>query len=875
MKFSIKNMLPLFFIFLHWISLTDGGCQFDPILQTKHSAIIQYSLSNFVVSLMKAFNYPPTVTHDGYNYTDYDYGFSYNFRKVAPHVDLNDASINYFYLGPHPASLLLVISGTRYLHPLQTMRSTHPDADEPPNRILRATRVVWREMEGQVFKNVTDEILEDPEHYIEQTIKLKNDAKGSLLFLVSRYDQADSMYMSFTEDAGKSYKRRNIPHHVKQKLSSLAFYRRSDALQPSPSSMQRLLAANTFFTLDGGETWKEILSRGYFPSYQQKPHKTVWINDTTILTSTHTSYGISLHRCDLEKHRCRMLLYNIKNFVVRDRVIVASIYHDIHNPFNRSLYTSTDAGDVWNRAQVDSFKQHHKPYVYLMSPTLSFLTLLDENESCYDLYVSDSAHVSYSLSMKNLHQEKLVRGRVGVERLGSLESVFVVNKVEKGSDFPVMFITRNNGGSWHRASVNHTPCSRCMSMMDSETGRTLGFDYTDSYSDKTRAYDYDYTSGGTGGNSRDNFYHVATMLSHKNIPGFALSYIEKSDEKRPFAFATVDAGKEFFAIPNRGSQHFSFLVDGDVLVDFGSVSSLSLSWDRGHCWYNYSLPPIPSSERVMIITNSADPEHSSVELLVFEGVNDFITLGLETWKTLIPIRRFQIRSYIINMETLAKEVSTCSSDDVHTEEEKACVLGEQMSYRRPKEGAQTCKLHSSDEGHTHEACECTDEDFECDFGFEREEKENSDSSDDAETLSCKPLHMSEMNTTSICFHKLYLEHQKFFNTTGYRKIASDNCKGGREKYFNDLKTYPFEILCTKEDYYVAGQDKLVQKAQGSSNIGIVLGILMFIVFILCTGLFVVYLVKVKKYRIKLPSVSMPNFRSFASDFGFNKFQNEV
>ena len=67
----------------------------------------------------------------------------------------------------------------------------------------------------------------------------------------------------------------------------------------------------------------------------------------------------------------------------------------------------------------------------------------------------------------------------------------------------------------------------------------------------------------------------------------------------------------------------------------------------------------------------------------------------------IPIRRFQIRSYIINMETLAKEVSTCSSDDVHTEEEKACVLGEQMSYRRPKEGAQTCKLHSSDEGHTH------------------------------------------------------------------------------------------------------------------------------------------------------------------------------
>ena len=221
-------------------------------------------------------------------------------------------------------------------------------------------------------------------------------------------------------------------------------------MQPSPSNVNRILAADTFLSLDGGVTWKELIDRRYYPNYEGIPHKAMWVNSSMILISIQTKFGIILHRCSInikgENHRCELLLTDIKNFVRNGDVIIASIYHANDATKNsRSLYTSTDLGQIWNRAQVPIFQSHHKPYVYLLSDKLSFLTMIDEEESCYDLYVSDSQHVSYSLSLKCIYEQRTPAGRFGLEKLGNLDNVYVVNQIQGLKQQPRMHVTLNNG----------------------------------------------------------------------------------------------------------------------------------------------------------------------------------------------------------------------------------------------------------------------------------------------------------------------------------------------------------------------------------------------------------------------------------------------
>ena len=159
-------------------------------------------------------------------------------------------------------------------------------------------------------------------------------------------------------------------------------------------------------------------------------------------------------------------------------------------------------------------------------------------------------------------------------------------------------------------------------------------------------------------------------------------------------------------------------------------------------------------------------------------------------------------------------------------------------------------------------------DFECDFGFERDESVQ-------DGLVCNPFKSERMNLTSVCYHKLYEQHDKFFNTTGYRKVAGDSCHGGKQIYFSSKEVHSFQVLCTTEDYKTSRQEMRYGRPDndGGSRFGTVFGILFLIVFILCCALAVIYLVKVKKYR--LPAFQIPSFDSLRSNFSFSKFQNEI
>ena len=62
------------------------------------------------------------------------------------------------------------------------------------------------------------------------------------------------------------------------------------------------------------------------------------------------------------------------------------------------------------------------------------------------------------------------------------------------------------------------------------------------------------------------------------------------------------------------------MASGDILLDYSSDTTPALSFDRGHCWYNYSLGSFPNNHRVVLTVEPKNKVSDLAELLVFTPV---------------------------------------------------------------------------------------------------------------------------------------------------------------------------------------------------------------------------------------------------------------
>uniref|UniRef100_A0A8C2SFU8 PKD domain-containing protein n=2 Tax=Capra hircus TaxID=9925 RepID=A0A8C2SFU8_CAPHI len=97
-----------------------------------------------------------------------------------------------------------------------------------------------------------------------------------------------------------------------------------------------------------------------------------------------------------------------------------------------------------------------------------------------------------------------------------------------------------------------------------------------------------------------------------------------------------------------------------------------------------------------------------------------------------------------------------------------CVMGERKIFKKRKPGAQCALGRDSSGTVVSEPCVCADWDFECDYGYERHGESQ-----------CVPAFWYNPASPS----KDCSLGQSYFNSTGYRRIVSNNCTDGlREKY---------------------------------------------------------------------------------------------
>uniref|UniRef100_A0A803THL9 Sortilin related VPS10 domain containing receptor 1 n=1 Tax=Anolis carolinensis TaxID=28377 RepID=A0A803THL9_ANOCA len=350
----------------------------------------------------------------------------------------------------------------------------------------------------------------------------------------------------------------------------------------------------------------------------------------------------------------------------------------------------------------------------------------------YNLYISDTRGVYFTLALENVKSSRDLEGNVMIDlyEVAGIKGMFLANK--KIDNQVKTFITYNKGRDWHLLQAPDTDlrgnpihcllpyCSLHLHLKVSENP---------------------YTSGNIA--SRDTAPGI--IVASGNIGS------ELSDQDISM-FVSSDAGNTWRQIFEE-EHSVLYLDQGGVLVAMKHTSlpirHLWLSFDEGRSWSKYSFTSIP---------------------LFVDGV-----LGEPGEETLIMtvFGHFSHRSewQLVKVDYKSIFDRRCAEDDyrpwqLHSQGE-ACIMGAKRIYKKRK-SEKKCMQGKYAGAMASQPCVCTEADFDCDYGFERHSNGQ-----------CLPAFWYNPSTLS----KDCSLGQSYLNSTGYRKVVSNNCTDGvREQY---------------------------------------------------------------------------------------------
>ncbi|XP_023594584.1 VPS10 domain-containing receptor SorCS1 [Trichechus manatus latirostris] len=350
----------------------------------------------------------------------------------------------------------------------------------------------------------------------------------------------------------------------------------------------------------------------------------------------------------------------------------------------------------------------------------------------YNLYISDTHGVYFTLALENVQSSRGPEGNVMIDlyEVAGIKGMFLANK--KIDNQVKTFITYNKGRDWRLLQAPDTDlrgdpvhcllpyCSLHLHLKVSENP---------------------YTSGIIA--SRDTAPSI--IVASGNI-GSELSDSDIS------MFVSSDAGNTWRQIFEE-EHSVLYLDQGGVLVAMKHTSlpirHLWLSFDEGRSWSKYSFTSIP---------------------LFVDGV-----LGEPGEETLIMtvFGHFSHRSewQLVKVDYKSIFDRRCAEEDyrpwqLHSQGE-ACIMGAKRIYKKRK-SERKCMQGKYAGAMESEPCVCTEADFDCDYGYERHSNGQ-----------CLPAFW--FNPSSLS--KDCSLGQSYLNSTGYRKVVSNNCTDGvREQY---------------------------------------------------------------------------------------------
>ncbi|KAI0172339.1 Oligoxyloglucan reducing end-specific cellobiohydrolase [Hypoxylon sp. FL1284] len=479
---------------------------------------------------------------------------------------------------------------------------------------------------------------------------------------------------------------------------------------------------------------------------------------------------------EFPKYKLNTALDNVINFAIMAEFIVVATE-------NKTEKTLSALASVNGR----DYAAAHFPYNVEVPHTNAY-TVLDSSTHAVNLFVetseeknrpfgsilkSNSNGTSYVLSIGGVNSDESFY--VDFEKMLGLEGVALVNTVENmNSDSePKRLqtrITHNDGANWAFLPPPERDLDGNKFSCHSESG-----------DESCALHIHGYTERADRRKMYSSESAIGIMFGIGNVGPIL------GDSKDADTFMTADAGLSWKMV-KKGSWTWSIGDQGSIVVlaqRNTKSKSISYSLDQGDTWEDYTF-----SESDVVITD--------ITTLRSGSSRNFILWGHQGSKL-----------FTVNVDFSGLASGECkhNTEDAeksdyewwaprHPQQPKDCLFGHKTYYLRKKKGRKCYNnskvLHMS----SVENCECTRQDFECDYNFEMDNHGY-----------CKLVEgLQPLDPEREC--KEDSDKFEYYEPSGFRRIPLTTCKGG------------FEADKVLTPHPCPGHEEEFEKKRGASGIAI-------------------------------------------------------
>ncbi|XP_040294159.1 VPS10 domain-containing receptor SorCS3 [Bufo bufo] len=356
----------------------------------------------------------------------------------------------------------------------------------------------------------------------------------------------------------------------------------------------------------------------------------------------------------------------------------------------------------------------------------------NQNET-YNLYISDTRGVYFTLALENVKSSRGLEGNIVIDlyEVAGINGVFFANK--KVDEHVKTFITYNKGRDWRLLPAPD------IDLKGNPINCLLPFC---SLHFHLQMSENPYNSGSVSSKSTAPWLIVAS--------GNFGPELSSTDTNM---FISSDGGNTWKHIFEE-EYNIWFLDWGGALVAMKHTSlpvrQLWLSFDEGRSWSKYGFTSAP------LFVDGA---------LVEPGVENQIMTVFGHFSLLSEWQLVKVDYKSI----FGRKCNENDFENWHLHNQRDfCVMGERKTYRKRRPGSK-CLLGKDYLRTITEPCLCSHWDFECDYGYERQGKNQ-----------CTPAFW--FNPASIS--KDCGQGQSYLRSSGYRRIVSNNCTDGLREQFS-------------------------------------------------------------------------------------------
>ncbi|KAL2102363.1 hypothetical protein ACEWY4_001531 [Coilia grayii] len=395
----------------------------------------------------------------------------------------------------------------------------------------------------------------------------------------------------------------------------------------------------------------------------------------------------------------------------------------------RTIYYVSSQRDVFTPMKLPKYTLPKDLHVISTDEKRVVAAVQEWNQNdTFNLYVSESGGVYYTLALENVMSSMGPEGNVMIDlyEVAGIKGMFLANKKQESQ--VKTYITYNKGRDWRLLQAPHVDLRgnsiHCM---------------------------LPYCSLHLHLHVSANPYTSGNIASKESAPGIIMasgSIGAELSSSNVSMYITSDAGNTWRQIFDE-EYSVLYLDQGGALVAIRHtplpIRHLWLSFDEGRLWNKYSFTSSP----LFVDGVLGEPGEETLIMTIFGHVSH-----RSEWQLV----KIDFRS-IFNRR--------CTDGDYQTwhlqNQGETCLMGVKRIYRKLKSVARCVMGKAHSVTVISEPCDCTESDFECDYGYER----RSDG-------KCSPAFWflpSSMwrSCTTV---------SSFLNSTGYRKVVSNNCTGG-------------------------------------------------------------------------------------------------